>query len=286
MFCEFFNFKENPFSETPDSHYFFRATHQCNVLSRLASILDQGQGFAVLTGEVGLGKTFLARTLLLLSERSAQTALLLFSALEDQDLLASVVEEFGISVEPNASMKSMLKSLSEFLIQTAEDGQTAVLVIDEAQNLTTSGLEVIRMLSNVEQDSRKLLQIVLVGQPELNSKLQDQSLRQLNQRIGIRLQLKPFLDFETAKYIQHRVEIAGGSNFIRWTPEALKLIHKLSGGVPRLINLQGQLVVDGASRKKTRIIDEATVRQALMEANILRIEKSFPFRKTERLVQR
>lgn len=286
MYSQFFNLKENPFSESPDTRYFFQATHQCSALARLASMLDRGQGFAVLTGEVGLGKTFLARTLMGISEKSAESALILFSALEGKELLETVLEEFGINFPEDCGNKQLLSLLTDFLIQTAEDGKTAVLIVDEAQNLTFDGIEVIRMLSNIEMDSRKLLQIILVGQAELSLRLKDPKVRQLNQRIGIRMQLAPFLSSETGRYLNHRIEVAGGSNFIRWSQDGVQFIHQLSSGIPRLINMQAQIVLEWAERNQQRIINRELVRRALNSAGVLQTERDMWFRKQDRLVQR
>lgn len=283
MFNEFYNFSKNPFSETPDLQFFFQSKTQCYVLSRLAGLLDSGQGFALLTGEVGTGKTFLSRTLLNLSEKSSKSALLLHPTLEGVELLESIVEEFGISYEPSSSYKTLLKLFSEGLIQNAQKGFSNVLVIDEAQHMSLKALEQIRLLSNIELESQKLLQILLVGQPELLENLKTHSARPLNQRIGIRLSLTPFTLQETSHYVQHRIEVAGGSNFVRFSTEALELIYNLAHGVPRLINMQCQFILSYSGSKEIRLINAHIVREALLELGLL--EQTGFIRRTENLVQ-
>lgn len=285
MYNRFFNLKENPFSETPDTRFFYRSAPHVEALSRLAQLLDNGQGFALLTGEVGIGKTFLSRTLLNLAEKSAESALLLFPMLEGRELLEAILEEFGVQYGPEDSVKTLCSHLSDFLMKNAEAGKTTLLVIDEAQNMSLESLELVRMISNIELENQKLLQVILVGQQELETKLLQPEARQVNQRIAQRVQLFPFSRQETAKYLRHRLEVAGGNNFIRFEEKALELVHSLAKGLPRLINLQGRLILEYASRKEIRIIDERTVRQSLLEAKVLVKEGRLPWTSEEKLVQ-
>ncbi|MEZ4873134.1 MAG: AAA family ATPase [Bdellovibrionales bacterium] len=286
MFNEFYNLKSNPFAETPDTNFFYKSKSQCNVLAHLVNLLDQGQGFAMLTGEVGSGKTFLSRVLLSVCEPSAETALLLYPKLQGAELFEALLEEFGVSPKAGANQKALLKQLTEFLIQTAQQGKTSVVVVDEAQHLSLEALENIRLLSNIELESKKLLQIILVGQPELASHLTVHEARQINQRIGLRLQLQPFSLRETEEYIKHRIEVAGGANYIGFSEKSVELIHRLSQGVPRLINLQCGLILSYGKAQGIRRIDESDVRRALLSARVLRVSESIlPWRRHESLVQ-
>lgn len=285
MYNRFFNLSENPFSETPDTRFFYRSAHHCEALARLAQVLDQGQGFALMTGEVGTGKTFLSRTLLNLAEKTAESALLLFPMLEGRELLEAILEEFKVPYNDGDSVKTLCARFSDFLMKNAEAGKTTLLLIDEAQNMSLQSLELVRMISNIELENKKLLQVILVGQQELEMKLLQPEARQVNQRIGQRLQLFPFSAVETKKYLRHRIEVAGGNNFIRFENKALELIHSLSKGLPRLINLQGRLILDYASRNEIRIIDERTVRESLLQAKVLVKGGRMPWASEEKLVQ-
>jgi len=235
MYEEYFSLKERPFSLTPDPDFLFLSGSHQQALDHLLFGLESGEGFIVVTGDIGVGKTTVCRALLRrLPERFA-TALVVNTLLTEKELLRTVLEDFGAPV-PDGTRKDLLDALNRFLLAAAEAGRRPVLIIDEAQNLAPSLLEQVRLLSNLETEKRKLLQIVLFGQKELQEKLRLPQLRQFDQRITVRATILPLDRRETSRYIQHRMSVAGaaGSSFL--TPAAERLLHRRSCGVPRRIN--------------------------------------------------
>lgn len=285
MFDRYFNLKENPFSETPDTRFTFSARSHEEVLKGLNKAHDQGRGFTIVTGEVGTGKTHLSRLWLKSLEPSTATALLLYTGLEGRDLMAAIAEEFGIKVAANAGLKSILSKITDLLVGNADKGRRAVVLIDEAQNLSLEALETIRVLSNVEQESFKLLHIVLVGQPELLKMLEKPEARQINQRISSRLQMGRLEAGELEKYIKHRIEIAGGNHYVHFKPCAVDSIFKLSDGVPRLVNMQCRQMLEFASKKEVRVLDHSHLIESLKTAGFLKPHRTLPWRREYRLVQ-
>src|ERR1039457_171350 len=236
MYLDFFGFKENPFSVTPNPHFIFFSKIHKEAFALLLYGLNKRFGFIELLGEVGTGKTTVIRTLLSqLGEQDYRLALIFNPKLSSVDLMRAINCEYGIRANSN-NCAELLEVLNSFLLHEHASGRIVVLVIDEAQNLSVDVLEQIRLISNLETETQKLIQIVLAGQPELASLLEKPELRQLNQRIALRYKLKP-LDWEdTINYIKHRLEIAGdkGTIFSRW---AVWWIYKCSRGTPRLINI-------------------------------------------------
>jgi general secretion pathway protein A len=237
MYCDFYGFKEKPFTITPNPRFVFLSKNHKEAFAHLLYGIDHHAGFIALTGEVGTGKTTVLRTLLSqLDEASHRTALILNPCLSAPELLRSINREFGIAWE-GLTGAELLENLNRFLLAENKAGRTVVLVIDEAQNLEPQVLEQIRLISNLETETDKLIQIVLAGQPELVEILRRPELRQLGQRITVRYHL-PSLDFDDTKaYIDHRLEIAGGWRAATFTPGALTRIFRHSGGTPRLINI-------------------------------------------------
>ncbi len=237
MYCDFYGFREKPFSITPNPRFIFLSKKHREALAHLQYGIDTYAGFIELTGEVGTGKTTLLRTFLnRLDEGSHRTALIFNPCISSLELLRSINREYGI---PHGSLSKaeLLEELNSFLLAQRAAGRKVVLVIDEAQNLAPDVLEQIRLISNLETETDKLLQIVLAGQPELLDLLARSELRQLNQRITVRYHLLP-LDFEDmATYIEHRMELAGRWRAAIFAKGALKRIFRFSGGVPRLINI-------------------------------------------------
>ena len=234
MYTEFFNLSEPPFSVTPDPKFLYMTDQHATALNHLLYGIRQSKGFVMLTGEVGTGKTTLSRMLLRNLEDRYHTALVLNPMLSETQLLRAIVSEFGIEAKCRDRFTA-LTVLNEFLLGLNAAGREAVLIIDEAQDLTTNLLEMTRLLSNLETDSHKLLQIVLAGQPELRLKLRAPALRQLDQRIGVRYHLREMDLGETARYIRHRLDVAGGAE-LEFTDEAVIEIFRHSGGTPRVIN--------------------------------------------------
>ena len=236
MYRDFYGFQDKPFNQTPDPHFIFLSQNHREAIAHLLYGINSHVGFISLTGEVGSGKTTVLRSLLNhLDADHYRTALIFNPSLSPLELLRSIGREFGIlSNDANEPESAILDTLNRFLIHENSEQRTVVLVIDEAQDLSANVLEQIRLISNLETDSDKLIQIILAGQPELLDLLKERNLRQLNQRITVRYHLTP-LDFEdTAAYINHRVDIAKGRVF--FSHRAIAKIYRYSGGLPRLIN--------------------------------------------------
>lgn len=235
MYNQFYGFGEAPFNITPDPRFLFMSDRHREAFNHVLFGIRERKGFIQLTGEVGAGKTTVCRAILEELGPTVKTALVLNPVLTSIQLLKTILHEFGLPT-PKADRVAYLEILNRFLLDQLAQGNDVVLLIDEAQDLEPDLLEQIRLLSNLETDQRKLLQIVLVGQPELREKLDDRRLRQLRQRITVRYHLAPLSRQETERYIEHRLHVAGGNgrpSFNRW---AYRSIHRYSGGVPRLIN--------------------------------------------------
>lgn len=265
MYCEYFGFKEKPFNITPNPRFIFLGKHHRDAFAHLLYGINRHSGFIVLTGEVGTGKTTLLRTLLSqLENEEHHTALIFNPCLSAQELLRNINREFGIPAE-GLSTAELLDQLNQFLLRQNRDGKTVVLVIDEAQNFEPSVLEHIRLISNLETETDKLIQIVLAGQPELTRLLERTELRQLGQRITVRYLLGS-LDFEDLEaYISHRLEKAGGWNAVTFSPAALKAVYKASKGIPRLINIICDRILLICYTEETRKVDAKIAAQAIRE---------------------
>ncbi|HTL03337.1 MAG TPA: AAA family ATPase [Vicinamibacterales bacterium] len=245
MYEEYYGFTEKPFSLTPDPKYLFKSESHANALELLQYANRRREGFVVVTGDIGTGKTTLCRALLEEIDRNTFTALVLNPFLSEEDLLKLILQDFGVVSREDVkrgrlagvSKQELIETIYDFLLGLLPLHASAVLIIDEAQNLPMPVLEQIRILSNLETDKEKLLQIVLVGQLNLNTLLKAPQMRQLDQRVSIRYQLKPLTRNEVAAYVSHRVTIAGGATVVSFQPKALDLVHRLSEGIPRLINL-------------------------------------------------
>lgn len=236
MYREFYGLREMPFNITPDPRFLFLSpTHQ-EALQHLRYGIEEKKGFIVLTGEVGCGKTTICRALLNeLDPARFDTALVLNPRLNETQLVRAILAELG---EPAPSLEAdeLMHRLNAALLSRIHAGRDIVVVIDESQNLTFETLEHLRLISNLETDQQKLLQIVLIGQPELREKLERRELRQLRQRILVWYDLRPLNLLETVTYIQHRLTLCGGSGRPRFTRRAAQRIHRQSGGTPRIIN--------------------------------------------------
>ncbi|MBI5893293.1 MAG: AAA family ATPase [Deltaproteobacteria bacterium] len=264
MYEKFFFLKENPFNITPDPKFLYLSDKHGEALNLLFFGIRERKGFLLLTGEVGTGKTTLCRALMDKMDEKIDTALLLNPLLTDIELIKTINDDFGIGIDGN-SLKDNLDVLNRFLIEGVENGRNAVVIIDEAQNLSPNTLEMIRLLSNLETDKSKLLQIILVGQPELKAKLSLPELRQLNQRIIVRYHLMPLNHDETKSYIFNRLAIAGGLGNVSFNPDALDDIHWASGGIPRLVNILCDRVMLLAFVAEKRLIEKGMVTNAVNE---------------------
>ncbi|HEX2768912.1 MAG TPA: AAA family ATPase [Geobacteraceae bacterium] len=237
MYCDFYGFKEKPFIVTPNPRFVFLSKNHKEAFAHLLYGIDNHAGFIALTGEVGTGKTTVLRTLLgQLDDATFRSALILNPCLSAPELLRSINREFGITWE-GLNSAELLDTLNCFLLAENHAGRTVVLVIDEAQNLEPLVLEQIRLISNLETETDKLIQIILAGQPELTQILQKPELRQFGQRITVRYHLSS-MDFDdTRAYIEHRLEVAGGWRAATFTKRAMKNVFSYSRGIPRLINI-------------------------------------------------
>jgi len=237
MYTDFFGLSEIPFSIAPDPAYLFLSDRHREALAHLTFGLSETGGFVLLTGEVGTGKTTVSRCLLEQMPKDTQIAFILNPALDARELLASVCDELSIEYEQTtATIKTLFDGIRDHLLSRQQEELATVLLIDEAQHLRPEVLEQLRLLTNLETNKRKLLKVILIGQPELQQLLRQQQLRQLAQRITARYHLLPLNADEVVQYVQHRLKVANCQRPI-FTRKALKQLHKLSGGVPRLINL-------------------------------------------------
>jgi general secretion pathway protein A len=237
VYTSYFGFKENPFSLTPDPNYLYLSHNHKEAFDHLLYGINERKGFIVITGGVGTGKTTLCRALLGALDSATKTALIFNAYLSDIELLQTINEEFGIDADKDGqSKKDYVDGLNRFLLETFSRGGNAVLLIDEAQNLSHSVLEQIRMLSNLETEKEKLVQIVLVGQLELREVLASPALKQLDERIMVRYDLKPLEREDVRGYVEHRLVIAGGRGNVRFTKGALDALYDSSQGNPRRIN--------------------------------------------------
>lgn len=265
MYKNFFGLTEEPFNMTPDPRYLYFSRKHQEAFAALVYGVNYRKGFIEITGEIGAGKTTLCRRLLPEIAGKARTALIVNPGLSDVQLLGAIVEDFGIQCKAR-NRKGYYDALNHFLIDVARQGMTSVLIIDEAQNLGMKTLEQIRLLSNLETEKEKLLQIILVGQPELRETLQHPSLTQLRQRIALRYHLTALDAGETGEYVLWRLRVAGGSDKVTFTSEALAAVHALTQGVPRLINSLCDKAMLAAYVKETRVIDEKIIEEAVRES--------------------
>ena len=264
MYCTFFGLQEKPFSITPDPRYLFLSQSHQEALGHLLYGIEERKGFIAITGEVGTGKTLLCRALLNRLSHQVRTALIFNSFMSELDLLRSINGDFGIP-PMGATRKELIDDLNRYLIGEFSAGRNAVLIIDEAQNLAPPVLEQIRMLSNLETERGKLLQIVLVGQPELRKQLARPDLRQLNQRIALRYHLRPFNRQATEDYIKHRLVVAGSHGNVRFSRGAVSALFRRSNGVPRQINLLCDRAMLAAYVCGSSLIASKHIRQAWLE---------------------
>src|SRR5947207_4256008 len=245
MYEHYYGFAEKPFSLTPDPKYLYRSQSHASAFDLLQYAVRRREGFAVVTGDIGTGKTTLCRALLEQIDRTTFTALVLNPFLTEEDLLKRILQDFGVISREEGkagrlagvTKQELIETLYDFLLSLIPLKASAVLIIDEAQNLPPAVLEQIRILSNLETDKEKLLQIILVGQLNLQTLLRSPEMRQLDQRVSIRYELKPLDADGVAAYVAHRLTIAGGSAAVAFTAKALQRVHRRSGGIPRLINL-------------------------------------------------
>jgi len=268
MYSSFFGLNEKPFSITPDPRYLFMSARHGEALAHLVYGVTESGGFVQLTGEVGTGKTTLCRTLLLNRMPSnADVAVVLNPQLSAHEFLESICEELGIApAQARGSIKALIDALNQHLLAAHADGRRTILVVDEAQNLAPEVLEEVRLLTNLETAKQKLLQIILIGQPELRELLARTDLRQLAQRITGRYHLEPLSREETAQYIEHRLQVAGALGEV-FDAGAKRAVYRLSQGIPRLINVICDRALLGAYSQGKRQVNARLVRRAAKEVS-------------------
>ena len=249
MYLEFYGLKEKPFNATPDPKFLYLTPGHREALAQLVYGVEEQKGFLVLTGEVGTGKTTLIQTLLQKLDSNTAVAFVFNSSLTFDEVFEYALQDYGVKVE--GSRVQRLIALNNYLIERRRAGQNTVLILDEAQNLEPETLEQVRLLSNFESPTEKLLQILLVGQPELKEKLQSPRLRQLKQRIGLRCAIPPMISTETRDYIRTRLRIAGARDLNLFDDAAIRSIAEYAGGIPRVVNIvcdHALLIVERAIR--------------------------------------
>jgi len=237
VYLDYYSLTEAPFDITPNPRFLFYSAKHREAYNHLLYGIRERKGFVQLTGEVGAGKTTLCRAMLEQLNGHFSTALILNPMLNADELMKAIALEFGIPIRGlNLDRLDTLAVINEFLLKQVDQGRDTVLIIDEAQDLTDELLEQVRLLSNLETDNRKLLQIILMGQPELRDRLNNPALRQLRQRITVRYHLEPLTRLEVNQYIQHRLEVSGAHGAPYFTEPALWRVYLYSRGIPRLVN--------------------------------------------------
>jgi general secretion pathway protein A len=264
VYLGFFNLREPPFNLTPDPRFLFLSPHHEEALSHLLYGIHERKGFIEITGEVGTGKTILCRALLDRLDGTVSAALIFNSYLTEIELLQAIISDFGLTCQ-QTTRKAYIDTLNQYLLQEFAAGRNAVVLIDEAQNLEPRVLEQLRMLSNLETDRVKLVQVVIVGQPELREKLATPQMRQLDQRIAVRFHMHSLTRQETQQYIIHRLSVAGAANAATFSRRALAMIYRQCAGIPRRINLLCDRALMTAYVRGIRRITTRVVRQSLRD---------------------
>ncbi|PKN04461.1 MAG: hypothetical protein CVU74_06770 [Deltaproteobacteria bacterium HGW-Deltaproteobacteria-9] len=275
MYTEFFGLNENPFKLSPEPGYLFLSEQHRDALNYMIYGIVEKKGFMMISGDIGTGKTTICRALLAVLDGLVETALIFNTSISEMDLLETICREFGIplSDEPRTK-KAYVDALNRFLLINFAAGRNAILLIDEAQNLSHGVLEQIRMLSNLETEKEKLLNIILVGQPELRTTLALPALRQLNERITVRCELRPLSPDDVRRYVAHRLRVAGGPGKIQITPGAYHSIYYFSEGIPRRINALCDRALLIAYTKNAMKINRRIVRKAVHDIGMDYFQKT------------
>ncbi|MDO8493734.1 MAG: AAA family ATPase [Deltaproteobacteria bacterium] len=266
MYLHYFNLKEEPFSMTPDPRFFYLSRQHEGAIEAFLYGIEQRKGFLLLTGEIGTGKTTLCRELINRLDDKTEISVIFNPLLSVAGLLQAINRDFGNPVQGETE-EVQLDGLNRFLLEGLKKGRNAIVLIDEAQNLSVEALEMTRLLSNLETDKQKLLQIILVGQPELEMTLRKDSLRQLNQRIHIREHLRPLHFNEMQEYIFHRLLLAGGEGRVHFLPNALRKVFRWTKGTPRLINIVCDRALLAAYASRKTVIDKQLATVAIRDVS-------------------
>ena len=270
MYEQYFGLKEKPFNITPDPVYFYPSHRHKEALDSLVYAINDRRGFVIITGEIGAGKTITCRTLLTKLERGTKVAVITNTHLTNKQLIMNVLEEFEVQYEKGDKF-NLLKQLNDYLIEQHSLDNNVVLIIDEAQNLSRTTLEEVRMLSNLETEKAKLIQIVLMGQPELKDKLRLKSLAQLRQRVSIHYHIGPLSIEDTAEYIRFRLAQANANGIAKddlFSLDSISLLYQYSEGIPRLINIICDNALLTAYAHDCRTVTPDIIQDAVKDNNI------------------
>lgn len=267
MYEKFYGLTEKPFNTTPDSKFFFPSAKHTEALSSLLYAITERRGFVVITGEIGAGKTTVTRTLLNKLDIATKVALITNTHLTPKELIVQILEELEIEYKPGGKQK-LLSQLNAYLVRQLANDVNVVIIIDEAQNLAPKVLEEVRMLSNLETEKEKLVQIILIGQPQLKEKLNNPKLEQFKQRIALYYHLAPLSRQETDEYIRHRIKLAGAGQVEVFTSDAIDMLYSHSRGVPRIINLLCDSALLSGYIYDSRQITEKIIYEVVKEREI------------------
>ncbi len=251
MYEKFFNFDCKPFELVPNPRFLFLSQSHRKAINYLRYGIQERAGFILFTGEVGSGKTTILRNLIHKTDPDMLVSMVFNTRVDAQQLLGMINEDFGLEVD-GRDKRTLLRDLNDFLIEQHADNMRPIIIIDEAQNLCSEALEEIRLISNLETDNHKLVQIILVGQPELRALINNPALRQLRQRIGVNCHLNPLTREETEAYVFHRLEVAGNRDAVNFHDEAFDVIYTYSKGIPRLVNVFCDFILLAAYVEDTR----------------------------------
>lgn len=270
MYQQFYQFSEKPFNTTPDSKFFFPSPKHTEALNNLIYAINERKGFVVITGEIGVGKTTVWRTLLNKLEPNTKVATITNTHLTCRELIAEILEELEVE-HTSGTKQKLLSKLNSHLIQQLAADMNVVLIIDEAQNLPPKVLEEVRMLSNLETEREKLIQIILIGQPQLRAKLEHPRLEQFRQRIAVYYHMSGLSRHQTQDYIFHRLKLVSSNGFDIFTPKAIDSIYNYSGGIPRLINLVCDSALLSGYIYDTKKITEKIINEVIKERDFKNI---------------
>lgn len=269
MYTKFYQLKEKPFNNNPDPRFFYPSPIHAEALDRLHYAIQERKGFVVITGEIGAGKTTVCRALLRkLSEKDNEICLITNTHLNAKELLVAILEDLRVPYKSGTKVK-LLAQLNDYLLQKMEEGVNVVLIVDEAQNLTPTVLEEVRMLSNLETDTEKLIQIVLMGQPQLREKLKLKELEQFKQRVAVHYHIYPLTLEETFGYVKYRLGVAGNNGTADiFTPQAIEAMYGFAKGVPRLINYACDHALLSGFVYERPVIDKDVMNEVVNESHL------------------
>ncbi|MBF4986910.1 ExeA family protein [Methylophilus sp. 14] len=265
MYLQHFGLKEYPFTITPDTSFYYATRSLQEALNTLLIAIQSGEGFVKITGEVGTGKTLLCRRLLKALESSCMVAFIPNPYLDPHALLMTLANEFGVAFKPDFTHHDMIDALNRKLLTFADEGRHVVVCLDEVQAMPLETLEALRLLSNLETEKRKLIQVVIFGQPELEERINHPSIRQLRQRIGFEYHLKGLQWSELGFYLNHRMHIAGYQGGMIFTPASMRLLYRYANGIPRLLNILAHKSLLSAFGRGQQGVSAEDVRAAIMD---------------------